>query len=469
MIELKNLKGTDDYLPREQRNRQEMIRMLQDVFEKYGYQPIETPIICYYDVLASKYAGGAEILKEVYSLKDQGGRDIGLRYDLTVPFARLVGMNPEIRMPFKRYEIGRVYRDGPVKTGRNREFVQCDVDMVGVKSIMAEAELMVMACEVYQMLGLEVYISYNNRKLLSGIIEAVGIEPDLVSGVILCIDKLEKIGYEGVKSELLQLGIAEQKTNMLLDSMKLQPEEIITRLNQNERIQQGVKELKELEATMDALEIRGSVRFSPGLARGLEIYTGTVWEVFLTDGSITSSVGAGGRYDNIIGAFIDNGLDYPAVGMTFGLDVIYQALLAKGAATGKPPVDLYIIPIGTGKECLKLATELRKKGLRVDVDMTDRRLRKTMDYANKQGIPFVAVIGENEVQSGKFMLKEMETGREQEICNSGSWSDGIMDMCRKMPANEDEFLEVSGVGQVKLKAYGKQFLQVINGKERSEK
>lgn len=432
MIEMKNLKGTGDYMPQEKRIRQEIIRKLQDVFEQYGYLPIETPAICYYDVLASKYAGGAEILKEVYRLKDQGGRDIGLRYDLTVPFARLVGMNPEIRMPFKRYEIGRVYRDGPVKTGRNREFVQCDVDMVGVKTIMAEAELMVMACEIYQMLGLDVYISYNNRKLLSGIIQSIGIEPALVSSVILCVDKLEKIGYEAVKSELLQLGIKEQKVIMLLESMTLQLDDIANALSWNELMEQGINELKELEAYVRALEIDGYLRFSPGLARGLEIYTGTVWEVFLTNGSITSSVGAGGRYDNIIGAFIDNGTDYPAVGMTFGLDVIYQALLAKGIVTGKPPVELYIIPLGTGKECLKLATELRKSGLKVDVDMTDRRLKKSMDYANKQGIPFVAVIGENEVRSGEFMLKEMKTGKEYNVCSNGDLSSDRIDITEEI-------------------------------------
>ncbi|HZK27258.1 MAG TPA: ATP phosphoribosyltransferase regulatory subunit, partial [Thermoclostridium sp.] len=159
-LELRNLKGTSDFLPEEQKIRQEMIRTLQDVFERYGYQPIETPTICYFDVLASKYSGGAEILKEVYKLNDQGKRELGLRYDLTIPFARLIGMNPNITMPFKRYEIGKVYRDGPVKTGRNREFIQCDVDMVGVKSIMAEAEFMMMTVEIYKKLGLDVYISY---------------------------------------------------------------------------------------------------------------------------------------------------------------------------------------------------------------------------------------------------------------------------------------------------------------------
>ena len=418
-IELRNLKGTGDFMPQEQRVRQEIIRKLQDIFEKYGYQPIETPVICYFDVLASKYAGGAEILKEVYKLNDQGGRELGLRYDLTVPFARLVGMNPEIRMPFKRYEIGKVYRDGPVKTGRNREFIQCDVDMVGVKSIMAEAELMMMAVEVYNELGLDVYISYNNRKLLSGIIELVGIDPALASRVILSIDKIKKIGREGVESELLQLGIDAAKVNVLLDYMKMQPEELRAALvskQRNELINQGMKELNELDSYIDGLGIGNSLRFTPSLARGLEIYTGTVWEVFLADESITSSVGAGGRYDNIIGAFIGNGLDYPAVGMTFGLDVIYEALMLKDAVSIKPPVDLYIIPLGMEKPCLKLATELRSKGLKADVDMTYRRLKKSLDYANKQGIPYVVVIGENELESGEFLLKEMKTGKEYKVC-----------------------------------------------------
>jgi len=418
-IELRNLKGTGDFMPQEQRTRQEIIRKLQNIFEKYGYQPIETPVICYFDVLASKYAGGAEILKEVYKLNDRGGRELGLRYDLTVPFARLTGMNPEIRIPFKRYEIGRVYRDGPVKTGRNREFIQCDVDMVGVKSVMAEAELMMMAVEAYKMLGLDVCISYNNRKLLSGIIETAGIEADFVSQVILIIDKLEKIGSDGVESELLQLGIAASNVNALLNCMKMQPDELKAAINskrRNELIEQGLKEINELDSYIDSLGIGNALRFSPSLARGLEIYTGTVWEVFLTDESITSSVGAGGRYDNIIGSFIGNGVEYPAVGMTFGLDVIYEVLMLKDAIPFKPPVDLYIIPLGTEKASLKLATELRSRGMKVDVDMADRRLKKSLDFANKQGIPYVIVLGENELESGELMLKEMKTGKEYKVC-----------------------------------------------------
>lgn len=409
-IKLRNLKGTGDYMPQEQQIRQKIISKLRDVFERYGYQPMDTPALCYFDVLASKYAGGSEILKETYKLSDQGGRELGLRYDLTVPFAKVIGMNPEIRIPFKRYEIGKVYRDGPVKTGRNREFMQCDVDMVGVKSVMAEAELLMMAVEAYKMLGLGVYISYNNRKLLSGIVELTGVDAASASDAILCIDKLEKIGRDGVETELLELGIDTAQIDMLLKYLSMQPDELLrnlTEMQPNELIVQGINEISELNSFIDSLGIAESLRFTPSLARGLEIYTGIVWEVFLADGSITSSVGAGGRYDRIIGAFINNGLEYPAVGMTFGLDVIYEALLLNGAAAAKPPVDLYIIPLDTEKTCLKLATELRSRGIRVDVDMTGRKLKKSLDFANKQGIPYVVIIGEDELKTGKVMLKDM--------------------------------------------------------------
>lgn len=427
IIELRNLKGTADFMPQDQRVRHTIIRMLQDIFEKYGYQPLETPIISYFDILASKYAGGAEILKEVYKLRDQGDRELGFRYDLTVPFARVIGMNPEIRMPFKRYEIGKVFRDGPVKTGRNREFIQCDVDMVGVQSVMAEAELMVMAVEVYKMLGLDVYISYNNRKLLSGIIESVGIEPELVPEAILSLDKLEKIGRDGVEAELELLGITSPKVERLLEYMNMKTDELMSFISSNqsnEKISQGLRELRELDLYIDSIGIRSKLRFSPCLARGLEIYTGTVWEVFMKDGSIASSVGAGGRYDNIIGAFIDNGAQYPAVGMTFGLDVIYEALKQKDAIPFKPPVDLYIIPLGTEKACLKLVTNLRNKGLRVDIDITGRKLKKSLDFANKQGIPFVIVLGDNELESSEVTIKEMKSGKEYKAS-----IDGLYELC----------------------------------------
>lgn len=369
-VELRNLKGTRDFIKSEQRTRNEIIRKIQSVFENYGYEPMETPIICKYDILASKYAGGDEILKEVYKFKDQGKRDIGLRYDLTVPFSRVIGMNPYIKIPFKRYEIGKVFRNGPVKAGRSREFIQCDADIVGVKSRMAEAELMIMAGDIYKMLGLDVYIEFNNRKLLSGIINAVGVNKTSEGSIILSLDKLEKIGEDGVRDELIEKGLTDKEITELFSLLTMDENDLLKNLRSNpanELIEHGIKELDELIYYLESSGIKDICRFTPCLARGLEIYTGTVFEVFLSDGSISSSLSGGGRYDKIIGAFLNNGNEYPAVGITFGLDVIYSALEARDIQIETPPVQVYIIPIETETESLQIVTGLRRQGISADI------------------------------------------------------------------------------------------------------
>ncbi|ERI89509.1 anticodon binding domain protein, partial [Clostridiales bacterium oral taxon 876 str. F0540] len=344
--------------------------------------------------------------------------EIGLRYDLTVPFARVIGMNPNIKMPFKRYEIGKVFRNGPVKTGRSREFIQCDVDIVGVKSMMAEAELMIMAKDIYKMLELDIFISFNNRKLLSGIIKSIGISEELEGTVILSLDKLEKIGEEGVKSELESKGLTNENISKLFSIIMMKEEKLLERLRNNppnELIRQGLKELDELIYYVEASNIKDICRFSPCLARGLEIYTGTVFEIFLADGSISSSLSGGGRYDKIIGAFLNNGGEYPAVGITFGLDVIHLALEHKNIERNMPAAQVYIIPLDTDSLSLNLATRLRRQGIPTDIEMNKRKLRKSLEYAGKQGIPFVIIVGEDEVKRGKVRIKNMKDGFETEI------------------------------------------------------
>lgn len=417
-LKLRNIKGTKEYMPEEQYVRNKIRKVLEDVFQRYGYLPLDTPELCYYEVLASKYAGGSEILKEIYKLKDQGDRSLGLRYDLTVPFAKVIGMNPDIRLPFKRYEIGKVFRDGPVKLGRNREFVQCDVDVAGIKSMLAEAELVSMAFEVFEKLGLEVYVSYNNRKLLSGIIAASNISSEMTNDVILTVDKIEKIGAEGVQKELSENGLSQEMIINLFDAMKSAKsnlDDYIKSNSCNELVVQGGAELRELTSYLSSLGIADKVRFNPFLARGLDIYTGTVYETFLTDGSITSSVAGGGRYDKIIGSFIDNGKEYPAVGISFGLDVIYAALTLKGIGSCCSPIDLLIIPLGTEVKALQLTQQLRKAGVSAEMEMTGRKLKKSLDFANKAGITYVAILGESELEAGCIKLKNMLTGQEELI------------------------------------------------------
>ena len=417
-IKLRNPKGTKDYLPEEQCIRNNIRKTLEEIFEKYGYMPLETPILNHFDVLASKYAGGTEILKEIYKFNDQGKRELALRYDLTVPFAKVVGLNPNIRLPFKRFEIGKVFRDGPVKLGRNREFIQCDVDVVGVKSVIAEAELILMTLEAFNKLGLDVFIEYNNRKLLSGIIKSLNVNEKLINDVILSLDKIEKIGQEEVVKELIDKGLEYDFTKTLIDtlnSIKNNPINISSISTTNDLIYEGLKELDELKSYLEAMNIMDKVVFNPFLARGLDIYTGTVYEVFLSDNSVTSSVGSGGRYDNIIGSFLDNGNEYPAVGMSFGLDVIYTALSIKNISEYKSPIDLLIIPLGTEIEPIKLAKHLREKGLKIDIETTNRKLKKSLNDANRKRIPYVIILGENEIKEGIVVLKDMINGEEQKV------------------------------------------------------
>lgn len=421
---LKSVKGTKDFLPKEQAQRNWIRRTLEAVFEAYGCKPLETPTLQYYELLASKYGGGDEILKEVYRLSDQGERELALRYDLTVPLAKVVGMNPEMRLPFKRYEIGKVFRDGPVKTGRLREFIQCDVDIVGTSSMLAEAELISMAFAAFAKLGLDVYIEVNNRKLLSGVLQELGVPAERAGAVMLSLDKLEKIGVEGVRDDLRERQVEEplvaaitaflQKGALTLDALAKQ--------FSSDTFRQGVQELQELFDYLQGAGVSGEVRFSPFLARGLGIYTGTVYEIFLQDRSIASSIGSGGRFDEIIGRFLGDGRVYPAVGISFGLDVILAALSMREASE-RAVADVLVIPLGTETLGLGLANRLRASGLRVELELAGRKLKKALDYANKEGIAYALIYGENEVNSGQVIVRDMRQGSEEAVAldSVSSW------------------------------------------------
>lgn len=417
-MKLQNVKGTKDFLPEEQNIRNDIGKVLKNIMESYGFMPLETPTLCYFDLLGSKYGGGAEILKEVYKLNDQGNRQLGLRYDLTVPFAKVIGLNPYINMPFKRYEIGKVFRDGPVKKGRAREFIQCDVDVVGVKTMIAEAELMSMALEAFEKLSLDVYVKYNNRKLLYGILTYVGIEKENFNNVILSLDKIDKIGKIGVEEELIENQIEEDIIKRIFSILEYDNEDILEFFMENYNnsfVEEGVKEILELREYISELGLLEKVRFNPFLARGLDIYTGTIYEVFLSDGSIASSLAAGGRYDNIIGEFLKNGREYPAVGLSFGLDVVYTALTMKNKYEKNSIIDVFFIPLGTERKVLKIANNLRKNGLKVDIDMSNKSLGKALKTADKKKIPYVIILGENEIKENKVSIRNMKNGETKEI------------------------------------------------------
>lgn len=413
-FELKNIKGTNDYLPQEQILRNKIINTLSKTFEKYGYLPLETSTLCYYDLLASKYAGGAEILKEVYTLEDQGKRKLGLRYDLTVPFSKVISMNKDISLPFKRYEIGKVFRDGPVKLGRNREFYQCDVDVCGIQGRLIEAELLTMAIKCFEELGIDIYIEWNNRKLLSGLIIECDIPDNITSKVILSVDKLAKIGEDGVREELKEYDIDNNKLDKLFSYFKLDIDSLKKKFENTNNIllQEGLNEVIELSEYIEKMNLKECV-FVPYLARGLEIYTGFVLEVFDKQKRITSSLGAGGRYDKIITNFINDGNEYPAIGMTFGLAPIYE-ILNMDNKKKETLYDMLIIPMNTNIESLNLANTLRDRDIKVLVEMK-KKLNKSLDWANRNNIPFVIILGEDEINSGKIKIKDMKNSTNYEV------------------------------------------------------
>lgn len=410
-IELKNLKGTCDFLPEQQELRSKIMDILKRNFIKYGYLPLETPILNDFDLLKYKYEDGAEILNEIYTLRDQGMRKIGLRYDLTIPFCKVIGLNQNLVMPFRRYEIGKVFRDGPVKAGRSREFYQCDVDVVGIDGRYVEIEQMQMVISVFKELGIDVVIKWNNRKLMYGLIENAGISQDKIDKVVGLIDRLEKITYNELLTEFAILEIDSNTVDNLLSTFEMSLNDLNKKFNktQNQTLKEGLNECLEIQTLINELNMQNNTQFAPKLARGLGIYTNTVFEFYDKQNRISSSLGGGGRFNKIITEFMDNGIEYPAVGLSFGLEPIYF-ILAKEEK--QRFVDVLIVPMGTEIECVKVAEYLRKNGIKCIIDFNNKKIRKSFEFANKSNIKFVIVIGEDEISKKVYSIKDMDKGEQ---------------------------------------------------------
>ncbi len=407
-------RGMRDFPPEEKIVRQRLTNQLIRVFELYGFVPLETPVVERLDVLSAKYAGGvdSDVMKEVFKVSDQGGRELGLRFDLTVPLARFVAMNPELKMPFKRYQIGKVYRDGPIKFGRYREFWQYDVDIVGVKSMTADAEIVSLALEVFSVLGLDVVLKVNNRKLLTGVLLKAGVPDDLLESAIISLDKLDKIGVEGVSEELTAKGLSSEVVSSLISF--LSPGNDLSFFESLIPGNEGLLELKELFSLLPSDD---RVVFSPNLARGLAYYTGSVFEVFLRDGSFSSSLAGGGRYDKMIGLYLDNKREVPAVGLSFGFEPILDLLKKLGKVVLDSSVTrVLLVPVGPFfKEAFSLTNDLRRAGVPSEVDLLGRGVSKNIKYASAKNIPFVLFVGEDELSNGLFTLKELSSGVEEKL------------------------------------------------------
>lgn len=398
----KQARGVQDSAYGKEILRQKVISIIREIYEKNGFNPLQTPTIERFETLTNKFAGGEEIINEIYTFTDQGDRKLGLRYDHTVPLARFISQDRSIKLPFKRYQIGKVFRDGPVKKGRLREFYQCDADIVGSKSIKDEATLIKMVSQVFARLNITYIAQINNRKILDDVMDSLNIPVSKRNTCILSIDKLEKQGRKYVIQELIDKGLDEKIASRLLDLLS----------NDLESLKDVVCEenYDEVNTLLTLLErYRVNYVFKPELARGLQYYTGSIFEFFFVDKDITSSIAAGGRYDDMIGDFIQDNQKYPSVGISIGLDVILEVL----NQDKKSVVDVFVIPIGV--DVHDQVKELRSFGLNVDVNPENRGISSGFKFAEYYGIDHVLLIGSDELDSGLFTLKNIKSGKEKKV------------------------------------------------------
>ena len=432
-------KGTRDFSPVEMAKRNYIFDTIRSVFHQFGYQQIETPAMENLSTLMGKY--GDEGDKLLFKIQNSGdyfsaltdeellSRDAarlaskfcekGLRYDLTVPFARYVVMHrDEITFPFKRFQIQPVWRADRPQKGRYREFYQCDADVVGSDSLLNEVELVQMIDAVFTRFGVRVSIKINNRKILSGIAEIIG-EADKIVDITVAIDKLDKIGLENVNAELASKGIPQEAIDRLQPIIMLSgtnTEKLATLkevLASSETGMKGVEESEFILNTLAGLDIRSEVELDLTLARGLNYYTGAIFEVKALDVQI-GSISGGGRYDNLTGVFGMPGVS--GVGISFGADRIFDVLnqldlYPKEAVNG---TQLLFVNFGQAEAayCLPVLAKARAAGIRAEIYPDSAKMKKQMSYANAKAIPYVAIAGENEMQEGKFTLKNMVSGKQ---------------------------------------------------------
>ncbi|MFC5652544.1 histidine--tRNA ligase [Paenibacillus solisilvae] len=412
---MQNVKGTYDYLGPEQALRKSIQSTLEELFELYDFDGMDTTILNELELLTSKYAGGDEIIKEMYQLSDQGERSLALRYDLTIPFAKVIALHPGLEFPYKRYEIGKVFRDGPVKRGRLREFLQCDVDVVGIGGPEAEAELMQLAVEAFRKLDIPIVLKWNNRRFLGEVLESLGIPAEETLSVMLTLDKIAKIGAAGVQNELAGKGVNPQVSEAVLALIGME-NPTFEQITASCGIQHkpGALEVVALQQLLQATLLEQTCRFDPFLSRGLSFYTGTVYEIFDASGVHPSSLGGGGRYDNIIGQLVGReDMAYPTVGLSFGMEPIMELLRNRSgsmSAADTSSSTVVVIPIGgdTIPAVLKAAVKLRECGIRTRTDMSGRKLRKSLASIAAKGIRYALLIGESEAELGQVRLKDMK-------------------------------------------------------------
>ena len=435
-------KGTRDFSPVEMAKRNYIFNTIREVYGLYGFRQIETPAMENLSTLMGKY--GEEGDKLLFKILNSGdflrGIDVkaledgatghlaaqlcekGLRYDLTVPFARYVVQHrDELQMPFKRYQLQPVWRADRPQKGRYREFYQCDADVVGSDSLLSEVELMQIIDTVFTRFGIRVSIRINNRKILTGMANYIG-QPDKIVEITTAIDKLDKIGIDNVKAELAESGVSAEGIAKLQPLFEIsgdndtQLQAIAKMLSDDEVGTKGVEEVRFVLDALKPLGLKNEIALDLTLARGLNYYTGCIFEVKALDVQIGSITG-GGRYDNLTGIFGMPGLS--GVGISFGADRIYDVLNQLDLYPQDAIQGAQVLFINFGQaeaaRSMQVATQLRQAGIAVEVYPDSAKMKKQMSYANTLGVPYVALIGESELQSGLVTLKDMQSGQQQQL------------------------------------------------------
>lgn len=403
-MKFQTVRGMRDFSPEQAAKKQWIEDTLRQQFELFGFQPLQTPVVEEFGLLSAKGSGGEAIRDEIYYFKDKGERELGLRFDLTVPLGRFVAANPQLPKPFKRYQIGTVYRYDRPGAKRYREFTQADWDIVGSSGPESDFEAIALAISAMKALGFkeeEFFVKVNTRPLLEEAALCCGIGKDNVMECFRCLDKIDKQGEEAVRREMREKGI----DTRIVGQIKERNFEKI-----KVKDSAPLLELKGLMQLLKESDLEKFVRFDLSLARGLEYYTGVVFEVCV-EGS--PSVGGGGRYDRLIETY--GGPGTPAVGGSFGVDRLLDTLESRIEAEAKTRVFVFAIGEKMRGEALSLAQKIRALGINCAADLNARSAGKNLEYADKRGIPFAAIIGENELKAKEFTLKEMKSGKETKV------------------------------------------------------
>ena len=429
-------KGTRDFSPLEMMRRQYIFDTIRSVFRLYGYAPLETPSMENLSTLLGKYGDeGDKLLFKILNsgdyaagLSDDEVRSAsricekGLRYDLTVPFARYVVQHQsELVFPFKRYQIQPVWRADRPQKGRYREFYQCDVDVIGTRSLLCEVELVEIVERVFRALGVRVALKMNNRKILYGIAEAIG-HADKMMDITVAIDKLEKVGLENVKAELLERGLSEEAVGRLQPILELSGDNTqkLDRLSEvlamSETGLKGIEEMRTVFGYVGRSGVSIPVELDLSLARGLNYYTGAIFEVKAKDFTI-GSISGGGRYDDLTGIFGMPGMS--GVGISFGADRIYDVLTGLNLFPEEIGCSTRVLFVNLGEaeqwESLQLLRKVRDAGIAAEIYPDTAKMKKQMEYANRRGIPYVVIVGSQELEACRATVKDMRSGEQRQI------------------------------------------------------